>query len=169
MLQRAVPVGPHDTGTDLFHRTLAMFGPITVDALALIASGRTDWTPQDRSRASFFHKRSLEDSRIDWSWSATEIQRLIRAQSDPYPSAYAFHRGERLQIVAASVSTGRYGGTPGRVFVREGDAVVVVAGPQARRGSEHGLAIERVRTADGVELAAAEYFRTLGGYLTSHP
>ncbi|WP_432826782.1 methionyl-tRNA formyltransferase [Dactylosporangium sp. CA-092794] len=169
VLQRAVAVGPRDTTTDLFHKTLELFGPITVDALALIASGRTDWTPQDRSRASFFHKRSDEDSRIDWTWSAEELDRLVRAQSDPYPNAFTYHKGQRLRIVAASVSEGRYGGTPGRIFIREGDAVVIVAGAEARRGTGHGLAIERVRTDDGTELAALDYFRTMGGYLTGRP
>ncbi|MEU8086489.1 methionyl-tRNA formyltransferase [Micromonospora sp. NPDC049101] len=169
VLQRSVPVGPRDTTTDLFHKTLELFGPITVDGLALIASGKTDWTPQDRSKASFFHKRSDEDNRIDWTWSAEELDRLVRAQSDPYPNAYAFHRGQRLRITAASVSRGNYGGTPGRIFIREGDAVVIVAGAEARRGKSPGLAVERVRLEDGTELAATEYFRTMGGYLTSHP
>ncbi|MFG1801445.1 methionyl-tRNA formyltransferase [Micromonospora carbonacea] len=169
VLQRAVPVGPRDTTTDLFHKTLELFGPITVDGLALIATGRTDWTPQDRSKASFFHKRSEEDSRIDWTWSAEELDRLVRAQSDPYPNAFTFHRGQRLRIVAASVSQGNYGGTPGRIFIREGNAVVVVAGAEARRGRSPGLAIERVRLDDGTELAATDYFRTMGGYLTRHP
>ncbi|WP_432906235.1 methionyl-tRNA formyltransferase [Micromonospora matsumotoense] len=169
VLQRSVPVGPRDTTTDLFHKTLELFGPITVDGLALIASGKTDWTPQDRSKASFFHKRSDEDNRIDWTWSAEELDRLIRAQSDPYPNAYAFHQGRRLRITAASVSQGNYGGTPGRIFIRENDAVVIVAGAEARRGRSRGLAIERVRLDDGTELTATEYFRTMGGYLTSHP
>ncbi|GAB1640208.1 methionyl-tRNA formyltransferase [Krasilnikovia sp. MM14-A1259] len=169
VLQRCVPVGPRDTTTDLFHKTLDLFGPITVDGLALIASGRTDWTPQDRTRASFFHKRSEEDSRIDWTWTAEELDRLIRAQSDPYPNAFTYHQGRRLRLIGASVSRGHYGGTPGRIFIREGDAVVIVAGAEARRGASHGLAVERVRLDDGTELAATEYFRTMGGYLTRHP
>jgi methionyl-tRNA formyltransferase len=167
VLQRAVPVGDRDTTTDLFHKTLELFGPITVDGLDLIASGRTDWTPQDRSKASFFHKRAEEDSRIDWTWPAEDLDRLVRAQSDPYPNAFTYHRGRRIRIVAASVSKGLYGGTPGRIFIREGDAVVIVAGAEARRGRSHGLAVERIRTEDGTELAAADYFTTMGGYLTA--
>ncbi|GIF23074.1 methionyl-tRNA formyltransferase [Actinoplanes tereljensis] len=167
VLQRAVAVGPRDTTADLFHKTLELFGPITVDGLDLIASGRTDWTPQDRSKASFFHKRADEDNRIDWTWSAEELDRLVRAQSDPYPNAFTYHRGERIRVVAATVSEGRYGGTPGRIFIREGNAIVIVAGADARRGKSHGLAIERVRIEDGTELAATDYFRTMGGYLTS--
>ncbi|GGM50602.1 methionyl-tRNA formyltransferase [Longimycelium tulufanense] len=169
VLQRAVRVGPRDTATDLFHKTVDLIAPVVTEALALIASGRTDWTPQDRSKASFFHKRAIEDSRIDWTWPAEDIDRLVRAQSDPYPNAFTFHKGERLRIVRASVSTGRYGGTPGRIFIREGNGVVIVAGADARRGRNHGLVIERVRTEDGTEYAATDYFRTMGGYLTGHP
>ncbi|MBL7253040.1 methionyl-tRNA formyltransferase [Paractinoplanes lichenicola] len=167
VLQRAVPVGPRDTTTDLFHRTLELFGPITVDGLALIASGRTDWVKQDRSKASFFHKRADEDCRIDWGWPAEDLDRLVRAQCEPYPSAYTFHRGRRLEIVAAEVSTGIYGGTPGRIFYREGDGVAIVAGADARHGRNHALLVTRVRTDDGHELAAHDYFTSMGGYLTN--
>ncbi|GEL20828.1 methionyl-tRNA formyltransferase [Pseudonocardia asaccharolytica] len=169
VMQRAVPVGPRDTATDLFHHTLELFGPITVEGLDLLASGRTDWLPQDRSRASFFHKRSIEDSRIDWNWSARDIANLVRAQSDPYPNAFTHHRGAVLRILSARVSERPYGGTPGRIFFREGDGVVIVAGPRARTGREPGLVVERVRTEDGREYAATEYFRTMGGYLTARP
>jgi len=166
VVQRAVPVGPEDTATDLFHRTVDLIGPIVAEALDLIASGRTDWTPQDRSKASFFHKRSIEDGDIDWTWPAQDIARLVRAQSDPYPNAFTHYKGRRVRVLKASVSQGIYGGTPGRVFIREGDGVVIVAGAEARRGRSHGLVIERVRTEDGTDLPATELFRTMGGYLT---
>jgi methionyl-tRNA formyltransferase len=166
VLQRAVPVGDRDTTTDLFHKTLELFGPITVDGLALIASGRTDWQKQDRSQASFFHKRADRDCLIDWTWPAEDLDRLVRAQCDPYPNAFTHYKGERVRVIKASVSDGVYGGTPGRVFIREGDGVVIVAGAEARRGRSRGLRIERVRTEDGTELPAIEYFATMGGYLT---
>ncbi|MEU6496826.1 methionyl-tRNA formyltransferase [Streptomyces sp. NPDC046984] len=171
LVQRSVPVGPTDTATDLFHRTVDLITPIVHESLGLIASGRDagQWMPQDRARASFFHKRSAEDSRIDFSWPAERLERLVRAQSDPYPNAYAFHRGERLRIVSAAASEGRYGGTPGRIFIREGDGVVVVAGSDAYTGRCRGLLVRRVRTDDGTEYAATDYFRTMGGYLTSRP
>jgi len=169
VLQRSVEVGPRDTTTDLFHKTVDMIGPITTDGLALIESGKTDWAKQDRGKASFFHKRSLEDSRIDWTWPAEDLDRLIRAQSDPYPNAFTFHKGERIRITAASVSEACYGGTPGRIFIREGKGIVIVAGTEARHGRSRGLVIERVRTEDGVEHDAIEFFPKMGGYLTTHP
>ncbi|MFJ4097178.1 methionyl-tRNA formyltransferase [Kitasatospora sp. NPDC089913] len=167
--QEAVAVGPTDTATDLFHRTVELIAPVTIGALDLIAGGRTDFTKQDRSQASFFHKRAEEDIRIDWGWPADVLERLVRAQSAPYPAAFTFHRGRRLEILAAVVSEGRYGGTPGRIFYREGEGVVIVAGADARTGRNHGLAVTRVRTEDGRELAATEYFTAMGGYLTARP
>ncbi|WP_433325946.1 methionyl-tRNA formyltransferase [Spirillospora sp. CA-294931] len=169
VLQRAVPVGPRSTATDLFHATVDLIGPIVTESLDLIASGRTDFTKQDRSKASFFHKRAPEDSNIDWTWTAEDLDLFVRAQSDPYPNAYTFYKGERVRVLKASVSEGCYGGTPGRVFIREGDGVVIVAGSEARRGRSRGLVIERVRTEDGTDLPATEYFRKMGGYLTSRP
>ncbi|MFD7548828.1 methionyl-tRNA formyltransferase [Streptomyces sp. NPDC059578] len=167
--QRAVTVEPTDTATDLFHKTVDLIAPVTIGALDLIASGQTEFTRQDRSQASFFHKRAEEDIRIDWSWPADALERLVRAQSAPYPSSFTFHRGKRLEVLSAVVSQGRYGGTPGRVFYREGDGVVIVAGADARTGRNHGLAITRVRTEDGRELPATEYFTSMGGYLTGRP
>ncbi|MFI6097660.1 methionyl-tRNA formyltransferase [Lentzea sp. NPDC051213] len=169
VFQRSVPVGPRDTTADLFQKTLELFGPITVDGLAEIASGRTDFVKQDRSQASFFHKRAEEDLRIDFTWTAEELDRLVRAQCAPYPSAFCFHRGQRLEIIEADVSAEVYGGTPGRIFYREGDGVTVVAGAEARRGRSKALLVKKVRTADGTELKAQEYFKTMGGYLTSRP
>lgn len=169
VLQRAVPVGPGDTATDLFHRTVDLIGPIVHDALDLIASGRAEWVAQDRTKASFFHKRSVEDSRIDWNWPAEDLERLVRAQSDPYPNAFTYHRGERIRVVSAEVSRAYYGGTPGRVFIREGDGVVIVSGADARTGRRRGLVLTRLRTEDGTEHAATDYFRTMGGYLTAQP
>ena len=169
VLQRSVPVGPRDTTADLFAKTLELFGPITVDGLAEIASGRTDFVKQDRSQASFFHKRAEEDLRIDFTWTAEELDRLVRAQCAPYPSAFCFHRGQRLEIIETDVSEAVYGGTPGRIFYREGDGVAVVAGAEARRGRSKALLVKRVRTADGVELKSHEYFKHMGGYLTSRP
>jgi methionyl-tRNA formyltransferase len=165
VLQRAVPVLDTDTATDLFHKTVALIGPVAKEALARIASGNLATVEQDRSKASFFHKRSIEDSRIDWTWSAEELERLVRAQSDPYPNAFTHHKGTHLRVISAAVSKGHYGGTPGRIFIKEGDGVVIVAGADARRGRNPGLVIKRVRLDDGTELAATDYFRTMGGYL----
>jgi methionyl-tRNA formyltransferase len=171
ILQWRVPVGPRDTATDMFHATLEMMGPITLEALHHLEQGTGDRTPQDLSQASFFHKRSIEDSLIDWTWPATDIVNLVRAQSDPYPNAYTFADGRRLRVLQASVSPECCGGTAGRVFARtaDGDGVIIVCGPESRRGTNPGLVIERVRDDGGREGPARAFFPRLGGYLRRQP
>jgi methionyl-tRNA formyltransferase len=169
ILQWATPVSDDDTVVDLFDRTLAMFGPITVEALERVAAGHRDGTPQDRTKASYFHRRCDEDNRIDWTWPARDVFNLVRAQVDPYPNAYCFYGAERLRVLRARVTEDAIGGTPGRIVIRRGSGVVIVAGAEARRGRSRGVVIERVRTDDGREFDAADYFPHMGGYLTSHP
>jgi methionyl-tRNA formyltransferase len=169
VLQYSTEVTDSDTVVDLFERTLAMFGPITVDALALIEAGTARPVPQDRGNASYFHRRTDEENRIDFTWPARDIVNLVRAQVDPYPNAYCFHGDQRLRVLSASVTDDVIGGTPGRIVIRRGTGVVIVAGADARRGRNRGIVLQRVRTDDGRELDAAEYFERMGGYLTSRP
>jgi methionyl-tRNA formyltransferase len=169
ILQRRIPVGDRDTTADLFQKTITIFPRMILEALDLIEAGGEAWTKQDPGQATFFHKRSVEDSRIDWNRSAEDIVNLVRAQPDPYPNAFAYHRGRRLRVLEASVTSRYYGGTPGRIFCREGDGIVIVCGPRAQRGREKGLLIRRVRTEDGDEYPAREYFQAMGGYLTAVP
>ncbi len=66
------------------------------------------------------------------------------------------------------MSRGTYGGTPGRVFIEEDGGMVVVAGADAFRGGSPGLVLDVVRTDDGVDHAALDFFGRGGGYLTTH-
>ena len=167
VLQWKVPVRPRDTATDMFYATLELMGPITLEALAHLERGTGERIPQDMSQATFFHKRSVEDSLIDWTWPAVDIVNLVRAQSDPYPNAYTFAGGRRLRILQASVSEQRCGGTAGRVFARtaDGNGVIIVCGPAAHRGVNYGLVIERGRDDEGGDGPAGIFFPKLGGYL----
>lgn len=169
LLQRSIPIGPTDTGTELVRATIDLIPDLLIESLQLIESGTAVWTPQNLDDRTFFHKRTEGDSRLDWTWPAEDLERFVRALSDPYPNAYTYYRGQRLRILEASVSRCVYGGTPGRVFIREGKGMVIVAGADTYRGQRRGLVIERVRTDDGVEHSADEFFPHGGGYFTNEP
>lgn len=165
LVQHSLPIGPHDTGTELVERGIALIPGALKEAFAALESGNPQWRPQNKATRTYFHKRSERDSLIDWTWPAEDLERLVRALSAPYPPAFTFYLGERIEVLAAKVSEIRYGGTPGRVIVQEGGGAVV-CGPNAYRGGNLGLVITRLRTADGVEHGGAEFFRR-GGYLAS--
>jgi methionyl-tRNA formyltransferase len=164
LIQRSLPIGPTDTGTELVMRGLDLIPDALADALTALESGTAVWRPQDKAARTYFHKRSERDSLIDWTWPAEDLERFVRALSDPYPRPFTFYRGERIEVLQARVSEARYGGTPGRVIVQEGGGVVV-SGTNAHRGGNRGLVITRVRSAYGVERRGDEFF-VRGGYLT---
>jgi methionyl-tRNA formyltransferase len=165
LIQHSLPIGPTDTGTDLVLRGMELIPGALREALTALDTGTADWRPQNKAERTYFHKRSERDSLIDWNWPARDLERFVRALSDPYPRAFAFYRGERIEVLEAAVSDARYGGTPGRVIVQEGGGAVV-SGPDAYRGANHALVITRIRTADGVEHRGDEFFLR-GGYLTN--
>ncbi len=169
LVQRAVAITPTSTGTSLVLATLDLVPEVLEQALDQLEFGTAAPVPQDLNERTFFHKRSDQDSAVNWSWSASDIERFIRALSDPYPNAYTYFRGERLRLIASHVSRCAYGGTPGRVFIEEGGGMVIVAGADAFRGQSPGLVLDVVRTDDGVDHNALDYFGRGGGYLTPTP
>lgn len=165
LIQRSLPIGPTDTGTDLVLRGMELIPGALRDALTALESGTAVWRPQDNAERTYFHKRSERDSMLDWSWPAEDLERFVRALSEPYPPAFTFYEGERIEILEARVSEVRYGGTPGRVVAQEGGGAVV-SGPRPYRGGNHALVITKVRGADAVERTGNEFF-SRGGYLTT--
>jgi methionyl-tRNA formyltransferase len=163
LVQRSVEITPTSTGTSLVFDTLDLVPDVLEEALDGLEFGTTAPVAQDLSRRTFFHKRSDRDR----SWPAADIERLVRALSDPYPNAYTYFRGERLRLIASHVSRCNYGGTPGRVFIEEDGGMVIVAGADAYRGQSPGLVLDVVRTDDGVDHSALAYFGHGGGYLTA--
>lgn len=167
LVQRTLPIGPRATGTELVEAGMTLIPDALREALSALASGTAVWRPQDKAERTYFHKRSERDSRIDWTWPAVDVERFVRALSEPYPRAFGYYRGGRVEILDADVSAARYGGTAGRVVVQEGGGVVV-CGIGANREPNQGLLITRVRTADRAEHSGAEFFAR-GGYLTDAP
>jgi methionyl-tRNA formyltransferase len=165
LIQHSLPIGPTDTGTELVLRGMELIPGALREALTALESGTAVWRPQNKAERTYFHKRSERDSLIDWSWPAEDLERFVRALSEPYPRAFTFYRGERIEVLEAHLSEARYGGTRGRVIVQEGGGAVVT-GPAANRGGNRGLVITRVRCADGVERCGDEFFLR-GGYLDS--
>ena len=101
---------------------------------------------------------SLEDGRIDWSLPAESVARFVDARRNSHPTAYTHHNGRRLEILAATVTRRTYAGTPGLVLHTEDEGVVIVTGAAAHTGINHALALTRVRTEEGRELAPEECF-----------
>jgi len=161
IIQQKIPIAPTETATDVFYRTLPLISSLTLEALDMIEYRQLKPIHQERSQATFFHKRTERDSLIDWQQKNTNVYNLIRAQSDPYPNAYTYHKGKKLRIKKASLPDKCYCGIPGRVFCREESGVVVVCGP-GEASPNQGIILELVQEENGDIIKANSYFDRMG-------
>ena len=115
----AIPIAPDDnTGT--------LTSKLSIVGAALLQEALTGWmrgeiTPreQEESQASYFGQVKKEEGEIDWTKSAVEIWRRIRA-FQPWPGCFTYWNGKQLKINEASVLPDAGEKGPGKVVVLPG-------------------------------------------------
>lgn len=100
LLRTRTPVARDETAGELEARLSELGALALVEALTLMSLGKLTETPQDDSRATYAPKIEREMARIDWSMSADEIARHVRAY-DPRPGAFTTHRGSEVKLFGA--------------------------------------------------------------------
>jgi methionyl-tRNA formyltransferase len=133
LLQKPTQIFDDETYGELLLR-LAELGALTlIEALTLMSLGKAKETIQDESRATYAPKVTRESSRIDWTASALEISRLIRA-SDPKPGAFTSTSKGDVKLFGPKTMDG-INGKPGEVLKTTGE-LVIACGRDALRISE---------------------------------
>ncbi|CNE20268.1 methionyl-tRNA formyltransferase [Yersinia nurmii] len=83
----ACDIQPEDTSASLYDK-LAKLGPQGMLAtLQLLAEGKAKPEVQDESLVTYAEKLSKEEARLNWSLSAAQLERCIRA-FNPWPVSY---------------------------------------------------------------------------------
>ena len=123
---RSIPIEASDTGGSLFDKLAGLGASLAVETIAAIAEGRAVYTPQDEGRASYARKIDKSMGHIDWTKSAGETERLVRAL-DPWPSAFTFIGGKMLKIWKAEAGPAKEA-APGTVAEIKKDGITVSCG-----------------------------------------
>lgn len=96
------PITAKDTSASLYEK-LAQLGPqgmlLTLD---LLASGNARPEVQDEALVSYAEKLSKEEARLDWSLSAAQLERCIRA-FNPWPMSYFMIEEQPVKVWQATV------------------------------------------------------------------
>lgn len=103
---------------------------------------------QDEASVTWCGKLTTDDGRLDWSRSAAELERQIRAYT-PAPGCWTVAAGERWRIAAARVLPGATGPSAG---------TTAVVGRELHVGcGQDTLVVLRVQAPGGKELATADF------------
>ncbi|MCU0646988.1 MAG: methionyl-tRNA formyltransferase [Gemmatimonadaceae bacterium] len=128
LLRLPTPVAEDETYGELSVR-LAELGALgIVQALMLVDAGLAAAEEQDHTQATFAGKTTRDDARIDFTRSAEQVGRIIRAH-DPRPGAFATHRGADVKCFGARVaSVESAAALPGTVVAIDGAGMIVQCG-----------------------------------------
>ncbi|SDK59691.1 methionyl-tRNA formyltransferase [Pseudomonas delhiensis] len=150
LLKVSTPISSEDTGGSLHDRLARLGPPAVVEAIAGLAAGTLEGEVQDDALATYAHKLSKDEARLDWSLPAVELERAVRA-FDPWPVCHTTLNGEPLKVWAARLGEG--GGEPGKVLGASRDGLLVGCG-------EGSLLLTRVQLPGGKPLAFADLFNS---------
>lgn len=78
---------PTETSAGLYEKLAELAPPALIEVLDQLESGKFIAEKQDDSQSNYADKLSKEEARLDWSLSAAQLERNIRA-FNPWPMAY---------------------------------------------------------------------------------
>ncbi len=139
-----------ETGGRLHDCLAEMGGRLLVESLPSILAGETMPVAQDNDLSIYAGKIDKGMALIDWSWSAIDIDRQIRA-FNPWPVAFTSlgNADNRLRIWSARPIEGGHG-RPGEILEVTSDAILVAAG-------QGGLQLLEVQAPGGKRLSVRDY------------
>ena len=139
LLRASTPIAADETGGSLHDRLSALGAKLLGDGLRRLLDGTLPVpTAQDESSVTYAHKLEKSEAKLDWSQSAQQLERQVRA-FNPWPIAEADIAGEHLRIHAAIARDESHDVTPGRLIVARADGIDIATG----NGVLRVLAVQR--------------------------
>ncbi|MGK3373823.1 methionyl-tRNA formyltransferase, partial [Citrobacter youngae] len=127
LLKLSCPITAEDTSGSLYDK-LADLGPQgLIETLKQLAAGTIKPVVQDESLVTHAEKLSKEEARIDWSLSATQLERCIRA-FNPWPMSWLEIEGQPVKVWKASVIAVNTQSAPGTILEATKQGIQVATG-----------------------------------------
>ena len=149
LLRGAFPIAGDDTSATLHDRLAALGAQLVVAALERLPLPAE---PQPADGVTYAQKIGKAEAQIDWSLSAAELDRHIRA-FNPFPGAQAQFGGQTVKLWRAVPVDGS--GEKGQILAVDRNSIVVACGSGA-------LAVSELQKAGGKRLPVRDF-------LAGHP
>jgi methionyl-tRNA formyltransferase len=121
------PIADDETYGELSLRLSELGALALVEALTLLALGKAEEEPQDESLATYAPKIEREMARVDWTATAEDVGRVIRAY-DPKPGAFSSLRETEVKLFGARLAPGARDAAPGAVLGIDRAGMTVACG-----------------------------------------
>ena len=96
--QIIIPIEISDTGNDILQNYKKYYFKLLLDVVSKCENNTLQFKKQNEIFATYFEKRTPSDGKIEWDWQKERIRNWVRAQSTPYPGAFAFFENNKIII-----------------------------------------------------------------------
>jgi methionyl-tRNA formyltransferase len=159
------PIADDETSASLYDK-LAELGPQgLLETLAQISNNTAVAEVQNDEQSNYAAKLSKEEANIDWTQSAVEIERQVRA-FNPWPVSYTQIAEQNVKIWQASVSEETTDAQPGTVIAATKQGIQVATGNGVLTLLNMQLAGKKAMPVQDILNARKEWF-TVGQLLNS--
>lgn len=154
--QVGTPINNDDTIATLYARIEDLGLDLIKKYVPKLSSGSAELKVQDEAARTVFPQRSPEDGKIDWNQDAFRIYDFIRAQTRPYPGAFAMVSGKKISIWSASPAKIMSKILPGQIHVAANDVYVGCANGSAVKILSVSLDGQDIPMSDAVNILNSE-------------
>ena len=116
-----------DTSGSIYQKLSELGAPTLLVALEKMASGVAVAEQQDDSQSTYARKIDKSEALIDWSMSAQEISRRVRA-FNPFPATFSHIGGDRVKIWSASATDKQSNNSAGAIIHAGAEGILVQTG-----------------------------------------
>jgi methionyl-tRNA formyltransferase len=124
--QIQIPLDATETATTLFDKARMAHIELGARLGKRMATRALSWIDQDERLASTWPRRRPEDGKIDFSWTAVEIDRFVRALTPPYPGAFFLWANEKIRVHRVEPIQLAHTEDPGTILATDPSLIVAV-------------------------------------------
>jgi methionyl-tRNA formyltransferase len=124
---RNTPIAPTETGGSLHDRLAELGSEALIEVLPGLRDGTIEAIPQDDALANYAGKLDKQEAKIDWSQSAQQIDRQIRA-FNPWPVAHCLYGDKVMRVWNSEVIQSEASANPGEIVATDKSGFTVATG-----------------------------------------
>ena len=151
--QQRVAISPDDTALTLHHKLCQTARRVLEQALPAIKRRETHDVAQNESDATYFGRRTPEDSFLTWNRPATTLHNMVRAVAAPWPGAFSYSGTQKFTIWSSRVHQQTQTAQPG---------TVISVAPLLIACSEGALEVVTGQAGNGITMQGAQLAQVLG-------
>lgn len=151
--QQRVAISSDDTAFTLHHKLCQTARRVLEQALPAIERKETHDVQQNESEATYFGRRTPEDSFLTWNRPATTLHNMVRAVAAPWPGAFSYSGTQKFTIWSSRVHAQNQTAQPG---------TVISVSPLLIACSEGALEVVTGQAGNGITVQGAQLAQILG-------